>query len=261
VIADITGNKANVFYELGIRHALKTGTILITQDIRSVPSDLKSYYTFEYQYSDKAHEYEGAYAQFEKELHEKMEAFGTGESLSDSPVSDYLGLRAELMQRSLEQTKAEIRRMLKDCGKAFEENYNVCEFLYEAVKHEKEIPLNSFPVIDTFVIDTLYSRIVSSSWSHFSEELNTSLRVLVSSHRNSLLMVKQVWNRFFMISPSPEEARLLMTMLEHIVNDQKPIFEKSWPDLMESFEKIGLVFAIKDGRKKKQIPIPPRQES
>src|SRR6266446_5368729 len=71
VIADLTGSKPNVFYELGIRHALRTGTILITQELRSLPSDLKGYYAFEYAYSDKAHEYEIAYNRFEKEMHEK----------------------------------------------------------------------------------------------------------------------------------------------------------------------------------------------
>ena len=34
VIADLTGGKPNVYYELGIRHTLRTGTIITTQHLR-----------------------------------------------------------------------------------------------------------------------------------------------------------------------------------------------------------------------------------
>ena len=43
VIADLTGANPNVFYELGLAHALRKPVILITQDIEDVPFDLKSY--------------------------------------------------------------------------------------------------------------------------------------------------------------------------------------------------------------------------
>ena len=41
VIADLTGRNANVFYELGVRHALQGKTILLTQDLGEVPFDLQ----------------------------------------------------------------------------------------------------------------------------------------------------------------------------------------------------------------------------
>ena len=43
VIADLTGNNPNVFYELGLAHALQRPVILLTQDIDEVPFDLRSY--------------------------------------------------------------------------------------------------------------------------------------------------------------------------------------------------------------------------
>lgn len=42
VIADITGNNANVFYELGMAHAIGTPVIVLAQDADKVPFDLKS---------------------------------------------------------------------------------------------------------------------------------------------------------------------------------------------------------------------------
>lgn len=48
VIADLTGNNPNVFYELGIAHGLNKPTILITQDKGGIPFDLKPYRVLEY---------------------------------------------------------------------------------------------------------------------------------------------------------------------------------------------------------------------
>jgi len=45
VIADLTEQNPNVFYELGVRHALSPRTILIAQAIDDIPSDLREYRT------------------------------------------------------------------------------------------------------------------------------------------------------------------------------------------------------------------------
>ena len=43
IIAELTALNANVFYELGIAHALRKPTILLTQSVEDVPFDLRSY--------------------------------------------------------------------------------------------------------------------------------------------------------------------------------------------------------------------------
>ena len=43
VIADLSGLNANVFYELGLAHAMNKKVIIITQDIGELPFDIKSY--------------------------------------------------------------------------------------------------------------------------------------------------------------------------------------------------------------------------
>ncbi len=43
VVAELTALNSNVFYELGIAHALRRRTIMITQSIDDLPFDLKSY--------------------------------------------------------------------------------------------------------------------------------------------------------------------------------------------------------------------------
>lgn len=48
IIADVTGLNPNVFYELGLCHALDKKVILITQDISELPFDIRSYRVDEY---------------------------------------------------------------------------------------------------------------------------------------------------------------------------------------------------------------------
>ena len=43
IIADLTGLNPNVFYELGLAHAMDKKVIIITQDIDELPFDIKSY--------------------------------------------------------------------------------------------------------------------------------------------------------------------------------------------------------------------------
>jgi hypothetical protein len=49
VICDLTNRNANVFYELGLAHALNKEVILITQNLRDAPFDLKHFRIIEYQ--------------------------------------------------------------------------------------------------------------------------------------------------------------------------------------------------------------------
>ena len=48
IIADLTGLNANVFYELGLAHAMNKKAIIITQDLGELPFDIKSYRANEY---------------------------------------------------------------------------------------------------------------------------------------------------------------------------------------------------------------------
>src|SRR5271155_2904688 len=48
VLADVTDRNANVFYELGVRHALRRETIIVSRGPDHVPSDLKGYWFLTY---------------------------------------------------------------------------------------------------------------------------------------------------------------------------------------------------------------------
>ena len=48
ILADLTGKNSNVFYELGLAHALAKPAILVTENINDVPFDLRSLRILEY---------------------------------------------------------------------------------------------------------------------------------------------------------------------------------------------------------------------
>lgn len=83
VIADLTNLNANVFYELGLAHALNKKTIIITQNIDELPFDIKAYRVNEYslQFNKLPKLIEELTAQLDGAISGKMH-FG-------SPVSDF----------------------------------------------------------------------------------------------------------------------------------------------------------------------------
>ena len=53
IIADLTGQNPNVFYELGLAHALGKEVVLLTQSIDDVPFDLKAMRCIIYSYQPR----------------------------------------------------------------------------------------------------------------------------------------------------------------------------------------------------------------
>jgi hypothetical protein len=52
IVADLTDNNSNVLYETGIAHALGKEVVLITQDVNSLPFDLRALRCIQYRESD-----------------------------------------------------------------------------------------------------------------------------------------------------------------------------------------------------------------
>ena len=83
VIADLTDSNPNVYYELGLAHALRKPVVLLTQDIGSVPFDLRSY---------RVIEYDTYFARFEDaraRLGQVAGQIATGKVVFGNPVSDF----------------------------------------------------------------------------------------------------------------------------------------------------------------------------
>lgn len=62
VIADCTGKNPNVFYEMGLAHAIDKPVVLIAQDIEDIPFDIRHRRVIKYEYTPRGMK------QFEEEL-------------------------------------------------------------------------------------------------------------------------------------------------------------------------------------------------
>lgn len=86
IVADLSDNNPNVYYELGLAHGLARPVILLTQSIESVPFDLRSYRIIPY-----GRDFVAAAAMREKLLSVAKQALA-GEIEFGSPATDFLGL-------------------------------------------------------------------------------------------------------------------------------------------------------------------------
>lgn len=84
VIADLTGLNPNVFYELGLAHAMNKKVIILTQDIGELPFDIKSYRAVEY--SLLFHRLPALL----NELKKLLDGAISGDVKYGNPVSDYI---------------------------------------------------------------------------------------------------------------------------------------------------------------------------
>jgi len=87
VIAEMTDRNPNVFYELGVRHALSDRTILLAQRSEDVPFDLQPYRHIAYRFTPR-----GAQELEEKLRLSLLEVLKEPAS-PDSPVREYLATR------------------------------------------------------------------------------------------------------------------------------------------------------------------------
>ena len=120
VIADLTDLNPNVFYELGVRHALSPRTILISQSEEFIPFDLKDYRTIIYDTSAKgAKLFSESLNAFIKEIFESPEHL-------DNPVLEKLP-KIHRQSISLEKQEFEKIPMSKVSEKRNKEKKNTIE--------------------------------------------------------------------------------------------------------------------------------------
>jgi len=92
VVADLTGRNANVYYELGIAHALRKRAILLAQQASDIPFDLTAYRAIIYSVAISAGPPVAIEETLSGSLVPLLEAIERGEILFASPFSDFAPL-------------------------------------------------------------------------------------------------------------------------------------------------------------------------
>lgn len=89
LVADLTDSNSNVYYELGLAHALRKPVILLGQDIEEIPFDIRPY---------RLIIYDTHFARIKdakEDFKECASGFLTGEVTFGNPIADFLGLEVE----------------------------------------------------------------------------------------------------------------------------------------------------------------------
>lgn len=129
VIADLTDNNPNVFYELGVRHTLANRTILIAQGEEHIPFDLRPYPVAFYSESP------AKIAEFKSDIKKKLEDIETNPERADNPVGDFLKDR-NIVLLSTEKS-ANTKKL---CALVTELSYNITyiDKILNAVKESQQ---------------------------------------------------------------------------------------------------------------------------
>jgi hypothetical protein len=88
VVAEMTGQNPNVFYELGVRHALSRRTILLAQSVDDIPFDLRDFRTIVYSFTPRGARH------LETALLEAINQVVDDPDHTDNPVQAFLSHQA-----------------------------------------------------------------------------------------------------------------------------------------------------------------------
>ena len=100
VIADLSARNANVFYELGVRHAVGNNCILIADKIDDIPFDLSQLRTIVYRYEPDS------MLQLKKSLEQAISEIARDPNVIDNPVRRFI-YEQELVRAAREPRSAD----------------------------------------------------------------------------------------------------------------------------------------------------------
>jgi hypothetical protein len=237
VIADLTGSRPNVYYELGIRHGLETGTIIITQDWKSVPSDLRAYYAFRYDYTVEHHLYDVSFASFEKQMHEKLSSIFRRLNPSDNPVSDFLGHQSDYIEYRFQEEKREIVFLIHLFRDIIQHELSLCESLLYLKKHGKLKRGGPALLMDFYPFDLLLGRLVNTRWHHIPMDLLEQLNNLIHQTRRSFLPIHQGWH-ILRINPTSEANKDFFDLVEAVLLNKGNDYRRAVNEIVNTLENL-----------------------
>ncbi len=169
VLADLSGKNPNVFYELGLAHALAKPAILVTESIQDVPFDLRALRVLEY---DKGNPFWGT------ELRAKIEK--SIEEVLSAPIQAVLPAFLSVKDDSRSKGVTQKERQLKELQK----NY---ELLQQEIMRSARSALSSDHEIDRAINyyikkgmspSRIYRRLIESGYSRrlANERLSRALK-------------------------------------------------------------------------------------
>lgn len=126
IIADLTGSNPNVFYEMGVAHAIGNKTIMIIQRKEKVPFDVSTYHAIHYEQS------ESGLQELKTNIAEFLACIDEWRTSPTNPVQDFKPFDALVPASSLEDMQKRIKEKEKELANTVHRSE------YEKIKTELE---------------------------------------------------------------------------------------------------------------------------
>lgn len=151
IIAVLTDFNPNVWYELGIRHTLKTGTIMLLENGQKPPFDIGNYGILFYEYSSQLHRY------LKVEIKNFLEKYNN--TTCDSPVIQTLGNKAinNDIVTKLEKLEKLLSSIVDEKHKSSHVNDNNIKNRRED-RQNRILWIDDYPINNEVVIDFLETK-------------------------------------------------------------------------------------------------------
>ena len=132
VVADLTGSNPNVLWELGVRHTLSKRTILIAQDKKFLPSDLKDYPLITYKYAQTPAEVN----RFRQDIKSRLKDIEGDPEKPDSPVADFLQIKnIDILAYEKAANLKKISALISEISY----NINVCNTILKRARRNQQL--------------------------------------------------------------------------------------------------------------------------
>jgi hypothetical protein len=132
VIADLTNSNPNVLWELGVRHTLSRRAILIAQDKKFLPSDLKDYPIIIYKYKQTPKEV----IKFKRDICDKLKDIESDPDKPDSPVAEFLTDKNRVI---LDYEKSQNYKKLTALVSEISKNLDLLDDVIKMARKDQEI--------------------------------------------------------------------------------------------------------------------------
>ena len=104
IIAELTDKNPNVFYEMGVAHALGNKTVMIVQDTKKLPFDIRNYRCIQYKQSV------AGLKKLEQDIIDSLLAIDEWRKYATNPVQDFKPYDAFILKSEFKQLQKELRQ-------------------------------------------------------------------------------------------------------------------------------------------------------
>lgn len=238
VIADLTDNNPNVFYELGVRHTLANRTILIAQGEKYIPFDLRPYPVAFYSKSLTNIE------EFKSDIKKKLQDIETSPERSDNPVADFLKERNVVLFSA--EKSANLRKLdalISELSYALDSANTIHARVKQNEQARKEGKVEKLFFPSSRLANTCLELLLSTSYIVLSQELLKIVRGL--SESVELLNISlELWT-----NPRFEKQ------IEKKLRKALPTFEKVLVNLLGIMNKVRTDYANDNYQEPKEVVI------